>query len=232
MNTSHRTYEWVTSHIWMHHIAHMTASRHTYDCVTSKVWFSPFTLMLASCRTNECIMWSIWCNKCALKWYVSFAKRLYKRDYVLQKRHQTFELVITYLNQSLMMFQVTHMNESRHSYWMHHVTHAITSCWIVICDAFAHMRMCDVSFAEYSIFFRALLQKRHITICDISQHIVLDTWMSHVTHMNASHRTYDCITSQIWMSHVTVIHAPWNHMSLLQKSPIKETMFCKRDIIH
>ena len=55
MNESRHTYEWVTSHIWMRHVAHMNESHHTYEWdtshtyewVTSHIWMSHVT------RTNE-----------------------------------------------------------------------------------------------------------------------------------------------------------------------------------
>jgi len=76
-------------------------------------------------------------------------------------------------------------------------------------------------------------------------------WMSHGTHMNESCHTYEWAMSHIWMSHATHMNnecdtyerrmrllqiwgsydylAPSNYTSLLQKSPIKETIFCTND---
>ena len=76
----------------------------------------------------------------------------------------------------------------------------------------------QVSFAEYRLFYRALLQKRPTFLGSllivatsyhnnerISHKYVGDTtaWMSHVTHMNESCHTYEWVMSHTWMSHVT-----------------------------
>jgi len=60
MNESCHTYkrvmsriEWVMSHVWMSHVAHMNESCHTYEWVMSRIWMSHVTHMNESCHTYE-----------------------------------------------------------------------------------------------------------------------------------------------------------------------------------
>jgi len=70
----------------------------------------------------------------------------------------------------------------------------------------------QVSFAEYSLFYRALLQKRPIILRSL---LVIAT-------------SYEWDVLHIPMSHDIHQHA---HTHTLQKRPMKETIFCKREDI-
>ena len=53
--------EWVMSHAWMNHVAHMDEASHKYEWVISKwvvwhVWISQVSSMNESCRTYEWVM--------------------------------------------------------------------------------------------------------------------------------------------------------------------------------
>jgi len=75
----------------------------------------------------------------------------------------------------------------------------------------------QVSFAEYRLFYMALLQKipiwvmscyRQMTLVETKgtiwcEWVMSHTWMSHVTHMNESCHTHEWVMSHTWMSHVT-----------------------------
>jgi len=93
----------------------------------------------------------------------------------------------------------------------------------------------QVSFAEYRLFYRALLQKRPLFLrslpivatpyalirllrkwylCvshDVCEGVMSHIWMSHVTYMDESCRPYKRVMSHIWMSHVT--HMSESHLT-------------------
>jgi len=110
--------------------------------------------------------------------------------------------------------------------------------WVLWYNAFWRIPMCDVihscvSFAEYRLFYRALLQKRPIwhdwmnaagirkyQSCHRNKWVTLHTWMSHDHHFtnlnelclnDAGHISGDVhvhtyrfmVISQLWTSHIT-----------------------------
>ena len=123
------------------------------------------------------------------------------------------------------MSHVTHMNESCHS---NIALCGLNMGWLRLVGS----SKLQVSSAENSLFYRALLQKRpiivrsllivatpypiaclrHVTRMNESSHTY--TWvmsgvrMCHVTYMNASCHTYECDMSHIWMWHVSSMGAP------------------------
>jgi len=128
------------------------------------------------------------------------------------------------------MSRVTQNNESCHTYewvtshvWMSRVTRMDESChtykWVV---SYIQIQTC-VADSNTERTARAM---SHIS-------------MSHVTHMNKSHHTYTWVTLHISKSHFTHINtsacrrfrqqmSSWGHRPLLQKSPIKETIFLQK----
>jgi len=54
---------------------------------------------------------------------------------------------------------------------------------------------------------------RHVTHINVSCHtyqcLMSHIWMPHVTHMDASCHTYECLMSHIWMPHVTHMNASY-----------------------
>jgi len=69
-----------------------------------------------------------------------------------------------------------------------------------------------VSFAEYSLFYRALLQKRPIILswtygsCHTWEWVTSHTWMSHVRYMNASCHLNEYVMSHLRMRNVACMN--------------------------
>jgi len=88
----------------------------------------------------------------------------------------------------LSLSHATRLNASRHTYewvmshpWISHVTHIDESCHAHGCVMDASKL--QVSFAEYRLFCRALLQKKPIFLRSLQ---FIHIWMSHATDMNES----------------------------------------------
>ena len=109
MNESCPTYEWVMSHIWLSHVTRMNESYTSHEWVMSHTWMCHSNHTNESCHTYECVKSLIhavylcppwidhntfsplfdmrWLRLVgSLKVQVSFSKKPYKRDYILQKR--------------------------------------------------------------------------------------------------------------------------------------------------
>jgi len=120
--------------------------------------------------------------------------------------------LVVHMNEPCCMSHVAHMNEPCHM-WHIRIRHA------------AHI---DEACRTYK---------------SVTSHI----WMKHVAHMNVSCSTYRWVTSRLKQaqarSHATHMNESdhtsnscvlpamsWNYRYLLQKSPIKRTILCKRDL--
>jgi len=115
MNDSYHTYEWVMSHIFLGHLAHMNESRHTYEWVTSHIF-------LGVAWVVGCVWGGVSCKA--------------------HPRNTSQWLA--------MLFHVTHLSGYIYICYYSHMG------WLRLVGS----SKLQVSFAEYSLFCRALLQKR------------------------------------------------------------------------
>jgi len=179
MNESCHTYEWVMAHIWMSHGTHMNESCHTYEWVMSHIWMRHVTHMNEPCHTYEWVMSHIW------------------------------------------MSHVTHMNESCHTYkWVmsHTQSSPITDMpkmdwfWLLIfpTNVVRGLLNKEIKFQNKGAVLVQIAPLLFSQPRNQNQSIkrgMLHVWMSHVTHVNESWHTYECVMSHIWMSHVTPMNA-------------------------
>ena len=211
--------KWVVPHIWMRHGAHMNVSWHTYEWGMAHTWMS----------------------------HVAQGMRDVARQ--IMTRYSEWVMAHTW------MCQGTHMNESCRTRKKRRRTIDHDS-FIMGHDLF---RLCDMtqSCVRHVSFTRAM---RLVHMCDMTysyvQHIsfLCATWLMNmydVTHTYVWYASFICdqrlcvpwlidMILVIWLIQtctICLIHMGWlrlvwwsNYRSLLQKSPIKETILCKREL--
>jgi len=130
-----------------------------------------------------------------------------RRDIVTFQSCYTYKWVMS----RIWMSHGTHMKESCHTYewvmaqlWMSHVTHM---GWLRLVGSLKLY----VSFAEYCLFYRALLQKRPIILRSLLIEATPYQWdigtiQSCVTHTHKSWRTHGWVMPHAWTSHVTCMN--------------------------
>ena len=128
------------------------------------------------------------------------------------ERHDTYAWVMT------------HVNESRHIGMSH-----VTLEWVTWHD----IKMCEYRSFAFVSHTTHIDANRATCKCAMSQvNKASHTWMSHVTHEQV---TWHDIKAQTHLTTyrcgvATISRLLENDRSLLQKSPIKETLFSKRDL--
>ena len=162
---SHGTYQWVMS--YMNASCHMCMSHVTYQYVTSHmsesrhIWMSRVSYEWVTSHMNQSR--HAWMSHITRAWIMSqwFTSHM-NESWHIWTSHVTYEWV------------TLHMNESRHI-WISHVTY---ECRLILANLKYHLAShldmgwlrlvgsleLQVSFAEYRLFYRALLQKRHIIL--------------------------------------------------------------------
>jgi len=176
MNQSCRIYEWAISHMWMSHVTHMNESCHACEWVMSRIWMSHVTRMNESHYANESAMLHTWTSHTT---HINEPCHTYEwamwhvwNSHVTQFNEscQTYEWVMSHT----WMSHVTHAHDSRHTrtgvmsrVWTSHVTFENNVMQV--------LRKSCVSFPEYSLFYRTLLQKRRIIRS--REHLMSHKWI-------------------------------------------------------
>jgi len=185
------------------------------------VW--SFIIYDASYYSYEyCIIRSIFLETCCVPWYHRFWMMLHiiHTNTATNMTHMSTSYPI-YTNKAYQ----THTNNLNNMNDATNVTHMnVAACmgWLRLVGS---IKLC-VSFAEYRIFYRALLQKRPIILksgnfVSLLQNIVSFIGLfCNTCHIRRIIRTWP----SFWRE------APANYRSLLQKIPKKETVFYKETI--
>jgi len=186
MNASCHTYEWAMSHIWMSHVTHMNESCHTYECVMSHIWMRRVTHRNASCDIEECKDVNESCD--ITQSYVAFYS-LTPSPPLLHNQC---------VGGAVALFSLTYAKKKKSCYMSHfqrnilHVTFFSSETfvdkkkiWNVIWILFH--TTCHIFTGKYymSHFFfgKNFCQRKNIL---------------HVTHMNSSCHTCECVMWHIW----------------------------------
>ena len=141
---------------------------------------------------------------------MSFAKELYKKDDILQKRPM--------ISRSLPIVATPH--ERNHEYERNQVhrfkekTQRDDRDFLI-----KQISVISLSFTEtkwnkeirvLSLFLFRDESTLHISeACCAYKRVTTHMWMSHVAHMNESRHTYEWVTSHLWMSHVAHMNESW-----------------------
>jgi len=192
------TYEWVTSHVHtrMSHVTHthMNESCHTYthEWVMSRIhiWMSHATRT----HTNES------CHAYTYEWVTSHVH--------VWMSHVTH----AHMNESCHTYEcVTHTHWNRTWTGMHAAPWRAAPCAMYCIPSLVTRWVgswnLKVSSVEYSLFYRALLQKRPVLLRSLL--VVATSYEIAKSHLNESCHTYEWVMSHIhiWMRHVTSTNA-------------------------
>jgi len=205
MNGSCNTYEWamsyVMSHVRMMHVTHVSESCHT-------LWMSHFTRTNGSCDTRET------CDRVeSYLWVMSHTMNESCHTYEWVKWH-IWNMWSSWAMSHIWMSYVVHTNESCHTCeWV--MPHTMKESFHTYEWVKWHTWYMWSSWAMSHVRMRHVSLIRHINdslICHINDSLP-HVWTNHV----------------IWprMMHATHIN---DYRSLLQKSPVKKTIFCKRNL--
>ena len=217
IHESGHTYKYVMSHIWMSHVTHMNESCRTYEWVRSHMRMSQVTHVNESCHTCEWVRSHVW---------MSHVTR------VNESRH-TCEWVVSQIDSCKGQCHsiILHVSFTKEPYNKDHILQKrpiiLRSLLIVatpqlqMTGAEGHMCVSLYDMSHVTHVNESCLTISHVRIAGAERHITTSlTWIYLATRVNESRPSIRSIQpAQIK-----------NYRSLLQKSPIKETVFCKRDI--
>jgi len=213
-----RTYEWVTLHIRVGHVAHMNSTCHTHFLLPRTLSM----LRLCICMSHVTRMNDEWVMRMH---YVSGGRAEWRHVAHMNESRCAYGWVTSHIwlrcvtGGRAEWRHVAHMNESRCAYgwvtshiWKSHVAHTNESRrtyeWVTL-----RIRMSHVAHMT-SLCHR---WTSRVTSCRTYEWVTLRIWMSpfanyfdlslvaewyHVEHMEESRCAYEWVMSHIWMSHV------------------------------
>ena len=237
-------YTWVTSHIWVSHVSHMNESHHTCESwnslstnTTNKhnkqtqqtrindVTHEPSLLCLCwtNFTTRTCNVFdsyvrhdSLMCATgldmtCSNIWIFKYSN--------MRSGSLTCETSCSYtcdmthscvwLNPFICLTKPIHVCYMKHSYVWHDAFMCVTWRIHVLDQYYSSIYICDTA-SLHSHKWHCLIA-RHVTHMNESCHthecVMSHTWMRHVTHMHESCHTHDCLMSRICTRHVTHMNA-------------------------
>jgi len=124
-------------HIWMSHVTYVNESCHTYEWVMSHIWMSHITLRMRQIATLR-MSWRTY------EWVMS---RLIGSWHTFDESCHTYEWVMSHIWMRSCHTSINHVKD-------------IGMGWLRLVGSLKW----QVSFAEYCLFYRALLQKRPIIL--------------------------------------------------------------------
>ena len=211
MNKPPRTYEWVTSHIWLSHVAHKNVSCHKWMSHVTRMTNLPQLRVRTGPGFRVSVLY-INQSRRTCEWVVLHIFMI--MSHVWEKLRRVYEWVMSHI----WMSHVTQMNESHHTYE-----------WVM-----SHIWMCHVTRTRKIPLRIRMSHATHMNVTHVSR-IGMWMWDSYVwrtyeyhTHIHMSchtscHTYHTCIPCGVY-AHVCVWVLRWVRVGIWMKTHMSESL--------